>query len=97
MTTLHPWWLEGGRKIPNIAKFQVPEFAVFADRARRLAGLTFVGSFPTGPESFDRRFAITEDLRLAPIRKVKPDVGPTFHGVAVDRRSGAAVRLGQAP
>jgi len=79
-----PWWLEDGRKIPNVAKFKVPEYAVFADRARRHAGLTFVGSFPTGPESLNRRFAITEDLRLAPTTKVKPDMGPTFHGVVVD-------------
>lgn len=79
-----PWWLQGGRKIPNVAKFKVPEYAVFADRARRHAGLTFVGSFPTGPESLNRRFAITEDLRLAPTTKVKPDSGPTFHGVAIN-------------
>jgi lipoprotein-anchoring transpeptidase ErfK/SrfK len=79
-----PWWLEGGRKIPNVAKFQVPEYAVFADRARRFSGLTFVGSFPTGPESLHRRFGITEDLRLAPTTKVKPDAGPTFHGVVVN-------------
>jgi lipoprotein-anchoring transpeptidase ErfK/SrfK len=78
-----PFWLEGERKIPNIAKFEVPDAAVFADRARRHAGLTFVGSFATGPESLNRRFAITEDLRLAPVSKVKPDVGPTFHGVAI--------------
>jgi lipoprotein-anchoring transpeptidase ErfK/SrfK len=79
-----PWWLEGERKIPNVAKFKVPEYAVFADRARRFSGLTFVGSFPTGAESLHRRFGITEDLRLAPTTKVKPDAGPTFHGVVVN-------------
>ena len=79
-----PWWLEGDRKIPNVAKFKVPEYAVFADRARRHAGLTFVGSFPTGADSLNRRFAITEDLRLAPTSKVKPDSGPTFHGVVIN-------------
>ena len=79
-----PWWLEDGRKIPNIAKFKVPEYAVFADRARRHAGLTFVGSFPTGPDFLNRRFAITEDLRLAPTTKVKPDSGPTFHGAVIN-------------
>ena len=79
-----PWWLDGGRKIPNVAEFKVPESAVFADRSRRFSGLTFVGSFPTGPESIHRRFAITEDLRLAPTSKVKPDFGTTFHGVEVN-------------
>lgn len=78
-----PWWLDGGRKIPNVAKFQVPEYAVFADRARRFTGLTFVGSFPTGAESLNRRFAITEDLRLAPTSKVRPDGGTTFHGTVI--------------
>lgn len=80
-----PWWLDGGRKIPNVAKFKVPEYAVFADRARRFTGLTFVGSFPAGEASLNRRFAITEDLRLAPTTKVKPDSGPTFHGVVVNK------------
>jgi lipoprotein-anchoring transpeptidase ErfK/SrfK len=76
-----PWWLEGGRKIPNLADFKVPPYAVFADRARRHTGLSFVGSFPTGPESLHRRFAITTDLRLAPVSKVKPDTGSPWHGL----------------
>ena len=81
-----PWWLQGGRKIPNVAKFQVPQYAVFADRARRFTGLTFVGSFPTGPESLGRRFAITEDLRLAPATKIRPDGGTTFHGSVIGEK-----------
>ncbi len=76
-----PWWLDGGRKIPNVSGFKVPDFAVFADRARRHAGLSFVGSFQTGADSFNRRFGITVDLRLAPASKVKPDRGSPFHGV----------------
>jgi lipoprotein-anchoring transpeptidase ErfK/SrfK len=42
-----------------------------------------VGSFPTGSESFSRRFAVTWDLRLAPTTKVKPDYGSGFHGVVL--------------
>lgn len=76
-----PWWLEGGRKIPNVADFKVPPYAVFADRARRHTGLSFVGSFGTGSESLERRFAITTDLRLAPVSKVKPDTGSPWHGI----------------
>lgn len=80
-----PSWLEGGKRhIPNTSDFQVPEYAVFADRARRFTGLGFVGSFPTGEDSLNRRFAITTDLRLAPTTKVKPDTGSPFHGVEVD-------------
>ncbi|AUX22139.1 hypothetical protein SOCEGT47_026400 [Sorangium cellulosum] len=77
-----PFWLEGGKRhIRNISDFKVPDYAVFADRARRFTGLSFIGSFPTGPESLNRRFAITTDLRLAPTTKVKPDTGSPWHGV----------------
>ena len=79
-----PFWLEGGRKIANVSGFQVPPFAVFANRVRRHTGLAFVGSFAAGPEAFDRRFAVTIDLRLVPITKVKPDTGSAFHGLEID-------------
>ena len=77
-----PGWLEGGKRaIPNISDFVVPEYAVFADRARRHTGLALVSSFSTGPESLGRRFAVTTDLRLAPATKIKADTGSPFHGV----------------
>jgi lipoprotein-anchoring transpeptidase ErfK/SrfK len=77
-----PFWLEGGKRaIPNISDFEVPEYAVFADRARRHTGLSLVGSFVTGPEGLGRRFAVTTDMRLAPATKIKPDTGSPFHGV----------------
>jgi lipoprotein-anchoring transpeptidase ErfK/SrfK len=77
-----PFWLaDGKRAIPNISDFEVGPTSVFADRARRKTGLALIGSFPTGPESLERRFAITTDLRLAPASKVKPDTGSPFHGV----------------
>lgn len=78
-----PFWLEGGRQIPNVSGFVVPKYAVFANRVRRHTGLALVGSFPTGPESLDRRFAVTVDLRLVPTTKLKPDTGSPFHGVEV--------------
>lgn len=68
-----PFWLQGQRQIPNVSGFKVPTYAVFADRLRRHTGLAFVGSFPTGDDSFRRRFAITTHLRLVPATKVKPD------------------------
>lgn len=77
-----PFWLEGGKRlIPNISDFKVPDFAIFADRARRFTGLSLIGSFPTGEESLNRRFVITTDLRLAPHTKVKPDLGSPWHGI----------------
>jgi len=78
-----PFWLQGGRQIPNVSGFKVPPYAVFANRARRHTGLAFLGSFPTGDDSFDRRFAVTTDLRLVPATKVKPDTASPFHGVAL--------------
>ncbi|MGK3982194.1 L,D-transpeptidase [Sorangium sp. So ce136] len=80
-----PFWLEGGKRlIRNISDFKVPDYAAFADRARRFTGLSLIGSFPTGPESLNRRFAITTDLRLAPATKIKPDTGSPWHGVELN-------------
>jgi len=79
-----PFWLENGaRSIPNVSAFQVPEYALFADRVRRHTGLSFVGSFDTQSQDISRRFAITVDLRLVPASKVKPDTGSAFHGVEI--------------
>jgi lipoprotein-anchoring transpeptidase ErfK/SrfK len=81
-----PFWLrDNERLIPNVSEFAVPEYATFADRARRHTGLAFLASFKTGPESLGRRFAVTTDLRLAPTSKVKPDSGSAFHGVVPGR------------
>jgi len=77
-----PFWLEGGKRlVPNISDFKVPEYAVFADRARRHTGLSLIGSFPTESDGVSRRFAITTDLRLAPHTKIKPDLGSPWHGL----------------
>jgi lipoprotein-anchoring transpeptidase ErfK/SrfK len=75
-----PFWLDGGRKVPNVSDFKVPPYAVFANRVRRHTGLALIGSFSTGDDSLDRRFAVTTDLRLVPASKVKPDSASPFHG-----------------
>ena len=77
-----PFWLEsGGRSIPNVSGFDVPESSVFADRVRRKTGLSFVGAFLAESDGLSRRFAVTVDLRLIPTTKVKPDTGSPFHGI----------------
>lgn len=76
-----PWWLEDGRKIPNVSGFEVPDYALFADRVRRKTGLSFVDSFIAKDGEFQRGFAVTVDMRLIPTTKVKPDTGSPFHGV----------------
>lgn len=76
-----PWWLEGGRQIPNVSGYQVPAYAVFADRVRRKTGLSFVDAFSTRSQDLEREFAVAVDLRLIPVSKVKPDSGSAFHGI----------------
>jgi lipoprotein-anchoring transpeptidase ErfK/SrfK len=81
-----PWWLDGGRKIANISGFDVPEYAVFADRVRRKTGLSLVDAFVAKDGDFERRFAVTVDMRLVPATKVKPDTASMFHGTEVSER-----------
>lgn len=78
-----PWWLEGGRKIPNVSGFEVPEYAIFASRVRRKTGLSLVGAFNTESSGMSRRFAVTVDMRLVPTTKLKPDTGSPFHGLSL--------------
>ena len=80
-----PFWLEGGsRKIANVSGFDVPPTSVFANRVRRHTGIAFVGAFDAGPAYNGRRFAVTADMRLLPIDKVKPEAASAFHGVELE-------------
>ncbi|MEM9691141.1 MAG: L,D-transpeptidase [Myxococcota bacterium] len=72
-----PWFFKGGRQIPNVANFKVPEYAVITNRIKRHAGVSLIGAM-AGEE---RDFALTADLRLIPISKLKPARGSVFHGV----------------
>lgn len=81
-----PWWLAGGRKIPNVSGYAVPEYAIFADRVRRKTGLSLVGAFESEDSGLSRRFAITVDLRLVPTTKLKPDTGSAFHGLTLSEK-----------
>jgi lipoprotein-anchoring transpeptidase ErfK/SrfK len=76
-----PFWLVGGRQIPNVSGFEVPDSAIFADRVRRKTGLSLVAAFEAESDGLKRRFAATVDLRLVPATKIKPDTGSPFHGV----------------
>jgi hypothetical protein len=72
-----PWFFEDERKIPNIANFKVPDYAVITNRIKRHAGVALIDAFAGD----DRDFALTTDLRLIPTSKLKPGRGSTFHGV----------------
>jgi len=89
-----PWWLEGDRRIPNISSFKAPSFAVIADRLKRHAGVSLIGSFVAGPTAQDRRFAIAADARLIPADKLKAEAGSPFHGVDI-RKVGLPVAFAQ--
>lgn len=78
-----PWFFQGGRKIPNISTFKVPDYAVITNRIARKAGLALIDTFVGDNE---RRFALTTDARLVPTSKLKPARGSPFHGV--DMRKG---------
>jgi hypothetical protein len=78
-----PWWLVGERRIPNISSFKAPSFAVIADRLKRHAGVSLIGTFVAGPEAQGRRFAIAADARLIPADKLKAESGSPFHGVDI--------------
>jgi lipoprotein-anchoring transpeptidase ErfK/SrfK len=80
-----PWWLEGDRRIPNISSFKAPSFAVIADRLKRHAGVSLIGTFVAGDAAQDRRFAIATDARLIPADKLKAESGSPFHGVDIKK------------
>jgi L,D-transpeptidase-like protein len=75
-----PWWLQGDRQIPNVAPFDVPRYAVIANRVQRHAGVAVIGTFVADEAAQRRRFAITTDARLVPADKLKADSGSAFHG-----------------
>jgi hypothetical protein len=78
-----PWWLEGGRRIPNLSPFKAPPYAVIADRLKRHAGVALIGTFVAGGGAEGRRFAISTDARLIPADKLKADSGSPFHGAEI--------------
>jgi L,D-transpeptidase catalytic domain len=81
-----PFWLDGGRKIPNVSGYAVPQYAYFADRVRRKTGLSLIGAFDTEDEGVHRRFAATVDMRLIPASKLKPDSASPFHGLEITEK-----------
>jgi lipoprotein-anchoring transpeptidase ErfK/SrfK len=78
-----PFWLTDGRTIPNVADYKPGPKAYFAKKAWRHTGLALIGVFPTGPDSRDRHFAVTVDLRLVPADRLKPDTASSFHGMTL--------------
>lgn len=78
-----PWYLDGERKIPHLSGYKAPGYAVIAGRVSRHTGVALIDSFVPGPEADNRRMAVTTDGRLLPASKLKPNVGSTWHGIAL--------------
>ena len=79
-----PFWIENGnRSIPNVTGFEIQPQSFFLNKIKRHTGVAFVGTFDGGLNLDNRRFAVTVDMRLLPIDKVKPEVASAFHGVEV--------------
>jgi len=77
-----PFWIEhGNRSIPNVTGFDQQPQSFFLNRVKRHTGVSFIGAFDSGAELDHRKFAITADMRLVPIDKIKPETGSPFHGV----------------
>jgi hypothetical protein len=89
-----PWYLDGERKIPHLASYKAPAYAVIAGRVRRHTGLALIHSFLPGAEADERRMAVTTDGRLVPASKLKPNVGSTFHGVPLGGSGGFTLPMG---
>jgi lipoprotein-anchoring transpeptidase ErfK/SrfK len=83
-----PWFFDGGRQLPNISNFKVPDYVVMTNRIKRHAGVALIDAFAGD----NRNFALTTDLRLIPMSKLKPARGSTFHGVEL--KEGWALPLG---
>ncbi len=80
-----PWWLDGGRKIPNLASFKVPPYAAIGNRVKRHGGVALIGTFVAPESAQSRRFAITTEARLLPADKLKADSGSPFHGFEIKK------------
>ncbi len=89
-----PWWLDGGRKIPHLAAYKAPRYAVIAGRVKRFTGVAVIDSFVPGDAAQNRRMAVTADGRLIPVSKLKPNTGSTWHGVALGKKTGLDLPLG---
>ncbi len=89
-----PWWLQGGRRIPNLSAFKAPAYAVMADRSKRHAGMALIGTFVADETAQGRRFAVTTDARLIPADRLKADSGSPFHGADI-KNVGLPVAFGR--
>ena len=47
-----PWLFDGGRQIPNISSFKVPDYAVITNRIKRHAGVALIDAFAGDERDF---------------------------------------------
>ncbi|HSN97335.1 MAG TPA: hypothetical protein VLS89_03520, partial [Candidatus Nanopelagicales bacterium] len=71
-----PWFLEGGRQIPNLSGLIKSPEDMKIDAVSRRNGVAFVESFLYE----GRRYNVSTDLRVIPADRFRPIRGSDFHG-----------------
>lgn len=71
-----PWFLAGGRQVPNLSGLVKGRDLVYVGRAKRHTGLAFVDSLLYE----GRRYDVTTDLLVVPADRFRPIHGSAFHG-----------------
>ncbi|WP_081865072.1 L,D-transpeptidase [Chondromyces apiculatus] len=71
-----PWYLQGGRQVPNLSGLVKSAEDVRIDEVSRRNGVAFVDSFLHE----GRRYNVSTDLRVAPADRFRPIRGSDFHG-----------------
>jgi len=76
-----PWFLAGGKTVPNLSGLIKSESAVKIDEVARKNGVAFVDSF-----LYDgRRYNVSTDLRVLPADRFRPIRGSDFHGYEIGK------------
>src|SRR4029079_15835994 len=74
-----PWFLAGGKTVPNLSGLIKSESAVKIDEVASKTGVAFLDS-----SLYDgRRYNVSTDLRVLPADRFRPIRGSDFHGVLV--------------
>lgn len=76
-----PWFLEGGRQLPNLSGLIKSPEDVKVDEVSRRNGVAFVESFLHE----GRRYNVSTDLRVIPADRFRPIRGSDFHGVEIGK------------
>src|SRR4029079_15305419 len=76
-----PWFLAGGKTVPNLSGLIKSESAVKIDEVASKTGVAFLDS-----SLYDgRRYNVSTDLRVMPADRFRPIRGSEFHGYIIGK------------